>query len=98
MPYIALKEFLVGPNDAMRTTEIGDLVPEAETWKDPGPWINGGHIKWVAEAPATKPAEDSTRPDMKASAMAAAVGEAEERKAAAPKAAKKKAAKKRLFK
>jgi len=47
MPYIALKTF-DGPGGVKRRP--GDIVPEASTWKNPKPWENSGHVKFVSDA------------------------------------------------
>lgn len=47
MPYIALKTF-DGPGGVKRRP--GDVVPEAASWKNPQPWVNSGHVKFVSDA------------------------------------------------
>jgi hypothetical protein len=46
MPYIALKTF-DAPGGGKRRP--GDVVPEAETWRNPQAWIGSHHVKWVSD-------------------------------------------------
>jgi len=47
MPYIALKTF-DGPGGTKRRP--GEVVPEASSWKNPQPWVNSGHVRFVSDA------------------------------------------------
>lgn len=86
MAWIALKRMVVGARGAERTVEPGDLVPEAETWPTRAAFVSDGAIRFDPSEPTQPPGgrtvrhDDKTRDDLPAARMAAAAGEAEERK------------------
>jgi hypothetical protein len=53
LPYIALRRLLVG-KDHYR--EVGEHVPEADSWHNVRPWIAGGFIREVPETMVVHPA------------------------------------------
>lgn len=51
MPYIALRRLRVGETQYRDT---GEEVPEAESWPNIRPWLDGGFVKEVPGQPAAR--------------------------------------------